>query len=49
MGTDSIDAHTPVAVALKLLPRLPQNEIRAIAKGAGRDQVVAAARKIVAG
>jgi hypothetical protein len=40
---------TPAMIALKLLPRLPQNEIRAIAKGGARDQLVAAARKMLAG
>lgn len=40
---------TPTPVALRLLPKLPQTEIRAIAKGAGKDQLVFAARKIQAG
>ena len=39
---------TPMAIALRLLPRLPLNDLRAIAKGAGRQQIVLAARKLVA-
>lgn len=40
---------TPVPVALKLMERVPSSELRAIAKGGARDQIVAAARKKVAG
>lgn len=40
---------TPTPIALKLLPRLPQAEIRNIAKGGARDQLVFAARKMIAG
>jgi hypothetical protein len=40
---------TPMPVALKLLPRLSQNEIRAIAKGNARDQLVFAARRMLSG
>ena len=39
---------TPVAIALRLLPRVPLNDLRAIAKGAGRQQIVLAARKLLA-
>ena len=38
---------TPMAIALRLLPRVPLNDLRAIAKGAGRQQVVLAARKLL--
>ena len=38
---------TPMAIALRLLPRIPLNDLRAIAKGAGRQQVVLAARKLL--
>jgi hypothetical protein len=40
---------TPVPIALKLLDRVPMSELRAIAKGGARDQIVHAARKKVAG
>lgn len=40
---------TPVPIALKLLDRIPSSELRAIAKGGARDQIVHAARKKVAG
>ena len=51
LGMQSVDlGHIIVdPSALKLLPRLPQNELRAIAKGGARDQLVHAARKMVAG
>ncbi|TMA24283.1 MAG: hypothetical protein E6J88_11220 [Deltaproteobacteria bacterium] len=39
---------TPMAIALRLLPRVPLNDLRAIAKGAGRQQIVLAARKLLA-
>jgi len=39
---------TPMAIALRLLPRVPLNDLRAIAKGAGRQQIVLAARKLAA-
>jgi len=39
---------TPIPVALKLLPRLPAAELRAIAKSQGRAQIVQAARRQVA-
>lgn len=38
---------TPMPLALRLLSRVPLSEIRAIAKGGARDQIVHAARKIV--
>jgi hypothetical protein len=41
--------RSPTPVALRLLPRLPQTEIRAIAKGGARDQLVFAARKMLSG
>ena len=40
---------TPVPLALKLLERVPSSELRAIAKGGARDQIVHAARKKVSG
>jgi hypothetical protein len=40
---------TPVPTALRLLDRVPTSELRAIAKGGARDQIVHAARKKVAG
>jgi hypothetical protein len=40
---------TPVPMALRLLDRVPMSELRAIAKGGARDQIVHAARKKVAG
>ena len=39
---------TPIAIALQLLPRVPLNDVRAIAKGAARQQIVVAARKLLA-
>jgi hypothetical protein len=41
--------RTPVPIALRLLDRVPVGELRAIAKGGARDQIVHAARKRVAG
>jgi hypothetical protein len=38
---------TPMAIALRLLPRVPLGDVRAIAKGAGRQQIVLAARKLL--
>jgi hypothetical protein len=38
---------TPMAIALRLLSRVPLNDVRAIAKGAGRQQIVLAARKLL--
>ena len=40
---------TPLAIAVHLLDRLPMSEIRAIAKGRAREQIVHAARKKVNG
>ena len=40
---------TPTPVALRLLDRLPLTEIRALAKGGARDQIVHAARRKVNG
>jgi hypothetical protein len=40
---------TPLSIALKLLDRVPMADLRAIAKGGARDQLVQAARKKVAG
>jgi len=40
---------TPLPLALKLMERVPIAELRAIAKGGARDQLVHAARKRVAG
>jgi hypothetical protein len=37
----------PVPLVLKLLPRLPSQELRAIAKGTGRAAIVQAARKLI--
>lgn len=37
---------TPLPIALRLLPKLPATEIKAIAKGGARDQLVFAARKL---
>src|SRR5439155_1090937 len=42
------EPRTPMAIALRLLPRVPLNDLRAIAKGAGRQQIVLAARKLLA-
>ena len=42
------NSKTPMAIALRLLPRVPLNDLRAIAKGAGRQQIVLAARKLLA-
>jgi hypothetical protein len=39
----------PLPLVFKLLPRVPVAELRAIAKGTGRLQVVQAARKLLAG
>ncbi len=39
--------RTPVPLVLKLLPRIPIQEIRVLAKGQGRAPIVQAARKIV--
>lgn len=36
---------TPLPVALRLLEKIPMSELRAIAKGGARDQIVQAARK----
>jgi hypothetical protein len=38
---------TPMPIALKLLDRVPPSEVRSIAKGGARDQIVHAARKKV--
>jgi hypothetical protein len=40
---------TPLPLALKLLDRVPMTDLRAIAKGGAREQVVHAARKKVVG
>jgi len=39
---------TPVPLVLRILPRVPLQDIRAIAKGTGRAPIVQAARKILA-
>lgn len=39
---------TPTSVAIRLLPKLSSSELRAVAKGGARDQVVQAARKMIA-
>lgn len=39
--------RTPVPLVLKLLPRVPMQELRVIAKGQGRAPIVQAARKLV--
>jgi hypothetical protein len=39
----------PVPLVLKVLPRVPMQELRAIAKGSGRQPVVHAARKLISG
>lgn len=41
--------RTPLPIAVKLLDRIPANELRAVAKGGARDQIVQAARKKLAG
>lgn len=43
------NARTPVSIAMRLLPKVSTSELRAIAKGGARDQVVQAARKMLAG
>ena len=40
---------TPLPLALRLMDRVPMSDLRAIAKGGARDQVVNAARKKIAG
>ena len=40
---------TPMPMALRLLDKVPMNELKAIAKGGARDQIVQAARKRLAG
>jgi hypothetical protein len=40
---------TPVPLALEALKRVPASELRAIAKGGARDQLVQAARRLLAG
>jgi hypothetical protein len=40
---------TPLPLALRLLDKVPQSDLRAIAKGAAREQLVHAARKKVSG
>jgi hypothetical protein len=40
---------TPLPIALKLLERVPMSELRVIAKGGARDQLVHAARRKVSG
>jgi hypothetical protein len=40
---------TPMPLALRLIDRVPPNDLRAIAKGGARDQIVHAARKKIAG
>ncbi|MHB8876550.1 MAG: hypothetical protein ACYC8T_22880 [Myxococcaceae bacterium] len=40
---------TPLPLALRLLDRVPQSDLRALAKGGARDQIVHAARKKVSG
>lgn len=40
---------TPLPIALKLIDRVPVSELRAIAKGGARDQIVHAARRKVNG
>lgn len=39
--------RTPLPIALRLLPRLSPTDVRAIAKGGARDQLVHAARKLL--
>lgn len=41
--------RTPLPVAMKILPRVNAGDLRAIAKGGARDQLVHAARKMVSG
>ena len=38
---------TPIPVALKLLPRLPSAELKALARSQGRPQIVQAAKKLM--
>jgi hypothetical protein len=40
---------TPMPLALRLLDKVPMNDLKAIAKGGARDQIVQAARKRLAG
>ena len=40
---------TPMPLALRLLDKLPLSEVRALAKGGARDQIVHAARRKVSG
>jgi hypothetical protein len=40
---------TPLPIALKLLERIPASDLRTLAKGGARDQIVHAARKKVVG
>jgi hypothetical protein len=40
---------TPMPLALRMLDKVPMNELKAIAKGGARDQIVQAARKRLAG
>ena len=41
--------RTPLPIALRLLDKIPLSEVRALAKGGARDQIVHAARKKVNG
>jgi hypothetical protein len=40
---------TPMPLALKLLDRIPVTDLRALAKGGAREQIVHAARKKISG
>lgn len=40
---------TPMPLALRMLDKVPMNDLKAIAKGGARDQIVQAARKRLAG
>lgn len=40
---------TPIPVAVRLLPKVSPEDLRAIAEGGARDQVVQAARRLLAG
>jgi hypothetical protein len=41
--------RTPLPLALKLMDKVPLSDLRMIAKGGARDQIVNAARKKIAG
>jgi hypothetical protein len=40
---------TPLPIAVRMLDRIPKSDLKTLAKGGARDQIVAAARRMVAG